>query len=100
MINTFFSSHSTHSYWSLVPICAPFLGAVVGVLMYQLMIGYHLERDVHKELEKKEERAEEEEEEKETFKFAGMTTSDNAWAQWNYIISRTSSSGLYLRVEM
>uniref|UniRef100_A0A4W6CJP5 Aquaporin-3 n=1 Tax=Lates calcarifer TaxID=8187 RepID=A0A4W6CJP5_LATCA len=35
-----------NTYWFFVPICAPFLGAVVGVLMYQLMIGHHLEGDV------------------------------------------------------
>ncbi|XP_075885577.1 aquaporin-3-like [Nelusetta ayraudi] len=66
---------TAHTYWFLVPICAPFLGAVVGVLMYQLMIGYHLERDVHKEPEKKVERKEDEED---TFKFSGMATDDNA----------------------
>lgn len=42
--------------------------------MYQLMIGYHLERDVHKEPEKKVERKEDED----TFKFSGMATDDNA----------------------
>lgn len=80
-----------------MPICAPFLGAVVGVLMYQLMIGYHLERDVQKELEKKVER---EEDEEDTFKFSGMATDDNAWAQWDYNVPRTSSSGPYLRLGM
>lgn len=80
-----------------MPICAPFLGAVVGVLMYQLMIGYHLERDMHKEPEKKVERKEDEED---TFKFSGMANDNNAWAQWDYIVPRTSSSGLYLRLKM
>lgn len=46
----FFFSNSfpfrANTYWFFVPICAPFLGAVVGVLVYQLMIGYHLEREV------------------------------------------------------
>ncbi|GAA6219234.1 aquaporin-3-like [Lates japonicus] len=43
-----------NTYWFFVPICAPFLGAVVGVLMYQLMIGHHLEGDVQ-EKQKEEE---------------------------------------------
>uniref|UniRef100_A0A665V7U6 Aquaporin 3b n=1 Tax=Echeneis naucrates TaxID=173247 RepID=A0A665V7U6_ECHNA len=34
---------SVNTYRFLVPICAPFLGVVVGVLMYQPMIGHHLE---------------------------------------------------------
>uniref|UniRef100_UPI0037E9327C aquaporin-3-like n=1 Tax=Semicossyphus pulcher TaxID=241346 RepID=UPI0037E9327C len=37
---------TANTYWFFVPMCAPFLGAVVGVLMYQLMIGYHLEGDM------------------------------------------------------
>uniref|UniRef100_A0A665V746 Aquaporin 3b n=1 Tax=Echeneis naucrates TaxID=173247 RepID=A0A665V746_ECHNA len=35
--------HVVNTYRFLVPICAPFLGVVVGVLMYQPMIGHHLE---------------------------------------------------------
>nr|AWF71602.1 aquaporin 3 [Clarias batrachus] len=32
----------THkNYWFLVPIFAPFLGAIVGVIVYQLMVGWH-----------------------------------------------------------
>ncbi|CAL8387437.1 unnamed protein product [Boreogadus saida] len=30
-------------YWFLVPLFAPFLGAVVGVVIYQLMVGYNME---------------------------------------------------------
>ncbi|XP_056445159.1 aquaporin-3-like isoform X1 [Gadus chalcogrammus] len=30
-------------YWFLVPLFAPFLGAVVGVVIYQLMVGYNVE---------------------------------------------------------
>lgn len=48
-------THSANTYWFFVPICAPFLGAVVGVLMYQLMIGYHLERDVQEKQKMKDE---------------------------------------------
>ncbi|XP_060927109.1 aquaporin-3a [Limanda limanda] len=29
--------------WFLVPIFAPFLGTVIGVMIYQLMVGYHVE---------------------------------------------------------
>ncbi|CAL8406204.1 unnamed protein product [Arctogadus glacialis] len=30
-------------YWFLVPLFAPFLGAVQGVVVYQLMVGYNME---------------------------------------------------------
>ncbi|KAM9820343.1 aquaporin-3-like [Neosynchiropus ocellatus] len=49
---------TVNSYWFLVPICAPFLGALVGVMMYQLMIGYHLEGE---ELQQKKQEGTEEE---------------------------------------
>uniref|UniRef100_A0A672IMG5 Aquaporin-3 n=1 Tax=Salarias fasciatus TaxID=181472 RepID=A0A672IMG5_SALFA len=44
---------TANTYWFLVPTCAPFLGAVVGVLVYQLMIGCH--RAEVKEMSKEEE---------------------------------------------
>ncbi|XP_069778867.1 aquaporin-3-like [Narcine bancroftii] len=31
------------NYWFWIPIFAPFLGSIVGVLVYQLMVGIHLE---------------------------------------------------------
>ncbi|XP_023279773.1 aquaporin-3-like [Seriola lalandi dorsalis] len=62
---------TANSYWFFVPICAPFLGAVVGVLMYQLMIGHHLEGEVQ-------EKQKEEEEEEERFKLSNMTTNEDA----------------------
>ncbi|XP_058270870.1 aquaporin-3b [Hemibagrus wyckioides] len=34
---------TVNDYWFFVPIFAPFIGAMVGVLVYQLMVGYHLE---------------------------------------------------------
>ncbi|XP_048023265.1 aquaporin-3b [Megalobrama amblycephala] len=34
---------SENSYWSFVPVFAPFIGAVFGVMVYQLMVGYHVE---------------------------------------------------------
>ncbi|KAF4074396.1 hypothetical protein AMELA_G00238940 [Ameiurus melas] len=34
----------THkNYWFLVPIFAPFLGTIIGVILYQLMVGWHTE---------------------------------------------------------
>uniref|UniRef100_A0A3P8RST5 Aquaporin-3 n=1 Tax=Amphiprion percula TaxID=161767 RepID=A0A3P8RST5_AMPPE len=59
---------TANTYWFFVPICAPFFGAVVGVLMYQLMIGYHLEGE-----EKQEQR-----EEEERFKLSNITTNNDA----------------------
>lgn len=38
-----FIHYRANSYWSFVPIFAPFIGAVFGVMMYQLMVGYHVE---------------------------------------------------------
>ncbi|XP_056602842.1 aquaporin-3a [Triplophysa dalaica] len=32
--------------WFLVPIFAPFLGSIIGVLVYQLMVGWHMEGEV------------------------------------------------------
>ncbi|KAM8743085.1 aquaporin-3-like [Acanthopagrus schlegelii] len=64
---------TANTYWFLVPICAPFLGAVVGVLMYQLMIGYHLERDAQEKQKRKKE-----EEEEERLKLSSITTNEDA----------------------
>ncbi|XP_034564897.1 aquaporin-3-like [Notolabrus celidotus] len=52
---------TANAHWFFVPVCAPFLGAVVGVLMYQLMMGYHLEGEVQGSQKKEEEEQEEEE---------------------------------------
>ena len=35
--------HRVKGYWFLVPLFAPFLGAVQGVVVYQLMVGYNME---------------------------------------------------------
>ncbi|KAM9338711.1 aquaporin-3-like [Symphorus nematophorus] len=59
---------TANTYWFFVPICAPFLGAAVGVLMYQLMIGYHLERE-EKDKQKEEE---------ERLKLSNITTNEDA----------------------
>uniref|UniRef100_A0A3Q3VW74 Aquaporin-3 n=1 Tax=Mola mola TaxID=94237 RepID=A0A3Q3VW74_MOLML len=32
--------------WFLVPIFAPFLGTIIGVMIYQLMVGFHVEGEV------------------------------------------------------
>ncbi|TSN86106.1 Aquaporin-3 [Bagarius yarrelli] len=45
---------SMGNYWFLVPIFAPFLGTIIGVILYQLMVGWHTEgeaRDKKKETE-------------------------------------------------
>ncbi|KAI9534943.1 Aquaporin-3 [Dissostichus eleginoides] len=55
-----------NTYWFFVPLCAPFLGAAVGVLIYQLLIGYHLEGEVQKK------------QEEERSKRSNMTTNEEA----------------------
>ncbi|XP_059406230.1 aquaporin-3a [Carassius carassius] len=37
---------TTRQCWFLVPMFAPFLGAIIGVLVYQLMVGWHVEGEV------------------------------------------------------
>ncbi|MEQ2233473.1 Aquaporin-3 [Ilyodon furcidens] len=32
--------------WFLVPLCAPFIGATIGTIVYQLMVGFHVEGEV------------------------------------------------------
>lgn len=64
-------TYSANTYWFFVPICAPFLGAVVGVLMYQLMIGFHLESDVQDQQKK-------EKKEEESFKLSSIATNNDA----------------------
>ncbi|KAM9841632.1 aquaporin-3-like [Aulostomus maculatus] len=60
-----------NSYWFLVPICGPFLGAVMGVMMYQLMIGCHLEGEAA-------EKQMREEEEEERSKLSNVPTNQEA----------------------
>lgn len=57
-----------------MPACAPFLGAVVGVMAYQLLIGYHLEGDIQ-ETKRKEE---EEKKEEETFRLSNISSNKDA----------------------
>ncbi|XP_073727442.1 aquaporin-3b [Misgurnus anguillicaudatus] len=42
---------TANSFWSLVPVFVPFIGAVIGVLVYQLMVGFHVEGE---EMDKRE----------------------------------------------
>uniref|UniRef100_A0A8C8CHI2 Aquaporin-3 n=1 Tax=Oncorhynchus tshawytscha TaxID=74940 RepID=A0A8C8CHI2_ONCTS len=51
---------TAYSYWFFVPIFAPFIGAVVGMTVYQLMVGSHVEGEAR---EKREEEEKEEQEE-------------------------------------
>lgn len=40
--------------WFLVPIFAPFLGTIVGTMIYQLMVGFHVEGEVRDRKEEEE----------------------------------------------
>ncbi|KAJ4925872.1 hypothetical protein JOQ06_008058 [Pogonophryne albipinna] len=59
---------TANTYWFFVPLCAPFVGAAVGVLIYQLLIGYHLEGEVQRKQKEEEERS----------KRSNMTTNEEA----------------------
>ncbi|XP_058633418.1 aquaporin-3a isoform X1 [Onychostoma macrolepis] len=37
---------TTRQCWFLVPVFAPFLGSIIGVIVYQLMVGWHVEGEV------------------------------------------------------
>lgn len=50
-----------------MPIFAPFLGTIIGVMIYQLMVGFHVEGDVR---DKKEE-------EQENVHLTNVTTNEN-----------------------
>ncbi|KAJ8286918.1 hypothetical protein GJAV_G00044880 [Gymnothorax javanicus] len=43
------------NYWFYVPVLAPLLGSFVGVLVYQLMVGFHVEGEVRDKAEQEEE---------------------------------------------
>lgn len=59
--------HRANSYWSFVPIFAPFIGAMFGVMVYQLMVGYHVEGEA------RDKRETEEKEEKERLKLSAVS---------------------------
>ncbi|XP_054612178.1 aquaporin-3-like [Dunckerocampus dactyliophorus] len=54
-----FEVFTVNNYWSLIPIGGPFVGAMVAVIVYQLMIGYHLSGDASHKRKKKQEDKEE-----------------------------------------
>ncbi|KTG46483.1 hypothetical protein cypCar_00004124 [Cyprinus carpio] len=58
---------SANSYWSFVPIFAPFIGALLGVMVYQLMVGYHVEGEA------RDKRETEEKEKKERFSLSAVS---------------------------
>lgn len=64
-----FFFYRANAYWFFVPVCAPFVGAIVGVIIYQLMIGYHLEGEAREKQKKEEE---------ERFKLSSVTANDDA----------------------
>ncbi|KAK2911795.1 hypothetical protein QQF64_027641 [Cirrhinus molitorella] len=37
---------TTRQCWFLVPVFAPFLGSIIGVIVYQMMVGWHVEGEV------------------------------------------------------
>lgn len=45
-MNSFLSILRARQGWFLVPIFAPFLGTIIGVMVYQLMVGFHVEGEV------------------------------------------------------
>ncbi|XP_063345268.1 aquaporin-3-like [Pelmatolapia mariae] len=55
--------------WFLVPIFAPFLGTLIGVMIYQLMVGFHMEGEV---------RDRKESTEQETVRLTNVTSKDNS----------------------
>ncbi|XP_056586188.1 aquaporin-3b isoform X3 [Triplophysa dalaica] len=63
---------TANSFWSLVPIFAPFMGAGIGVMVYQLMVGYHVEG------EERDKRQAVEREETERIKLSGVSEKENA----------------------
>lgn len=60
---------TAHAYWFFVPIFSPFLGTVVGVLVYQLMVGFHVEGEARDKMEATED---------ERIKLSNVATKDGA----------------------
>ncbi|XP_061912822.1 aquaporin-3-like [Entelurus aequoreus] len=44
---------TVNNYWFLIPIGGPLVGAVVAVMVYQLVVGYHLSRESSHKMKKK-----------------------------------------------
>lgn len=53
----------------MVPVFAPFLGTIVGVIIYQLMVGFHVEGEVRDRKERTEH---------ENVRLTNVTSNDNA----------------------
>lgn len=51
----FLSPQRARNGWFLVPIFAPFLGAIIGVMIYQVMVGFHVEGEARDQKERMEE---------------------------------------------
>lgn len=45
IMNNFFTLFRISNGWFLVPIIMPFFGTIIGVLIYQLMVGFHVEAE-------------------------------------------------------
>ncbi|XP_065100248.1 aquaporin-3b [Paramisgurnus dabryanus] len=63
---------TANSFWSLVPVFVPFIGSVIGVIVYQLMVGYHVEG------EDRDKREAVEREERERIKLSAVTEKEYA----------------------
>ncbi|XP_029365704.1 aquaporin-3-like [Echeneis naucrates] len=46
---------SARQGWFLVPLFAPFLGTIIGVIIYQLMVGFHIEGEFREKNKREEE---------------------------------------------
>ncbi|XP_028269621.1 aquaporin-3-like [Parambassis ranga] len=55
--------------WFLVPVFAPFFGTLIGVIIYQLMVGFHVEGEVRDRKERTEH---------ENVRLTNVTSNDNA----------------------
>jgi len=64
-----FSSCSAGNCWFLVPIFAPFLGTIIGVMVYQMMVGFHMEGDARDKREA--------EQQNERVRLTSITTNDH-----------------------
>lgn len=62
-------SYSACGHWWWIPIVAPFLGAIAGVMVYQLMIGCHDEPPP-------------EANDEESVKLSNVKQRDNVWSCW------------------
>lgn len=64
-----YSRSRTRNGWFLVPTFAPFLGTVIGVIIYQLMVGFHVEGEARDRSARLEE---------ENLRLTGVSANDSA----------------------